>query len=313
MLSILLPVNRYTEYFSSVVNSLVKSVDLLNKPTQLVVVLNKLSEEDIRLVSIDLNSYPFDKVLEITNANNLSEVLNYGLSFCKYDLVARMDQDDVSLPGRFAEQVSFLELNLATSLVGGQVILVNSFDEEIGVARYPVGFKKIQKSLKFKNCFAHPAVMYRKSVVVKIGGYSNKFPFAEDYYLWLRLSMISQIDNLRSYVLKYRIHNSQVSTENFVLQLESTIRIMALQFEVADEEINLCFNSIKSKEKKQVIKKILKFHPVKQNKNFRAAIALMMLRRGSNYTGNSIFDNLYLIYIIVYSNLISIIKLIFKD
>jgi hypothetical protein len=39
----------------------------------------------------------------------------------------------------------------------------------------------------------------------------------------------------------------------------------------------------------------------------------MMLRRGSNYSGNSIFDNLYLIYISVYSNPISIMKLIFKD
>jgi hypothetical protein len=313
MLSILLPVNRHTEYFSSVVNSLVKSIELLNKPTQLVVVLNKLSEEDKRLVSIDLNFYPFDKVLEITNANNLSEVLNYGLGFCKYDLVARMDQDDVSLPSRFNEQVSFLELNLTTSLVGGQVILINSFDERIGVARYPVGFRKIHKSLKFKNCFAHPAVMYRKNVVVKIGGYSNRFPFAEDYYLWVRLSMISQVDNLKTYVLKYRIHNSQVSTENFVIQLTSTIRIMALQFGVPDEEINLCFKSIESEEKKQVIKKILKCHSVKQNKNFRAAIALMMLRRGSSYTGNSIFDNLYLVCISIYSNPISIMKLILKD
>jgi hypothetical protein len=313
MLSILLPVNRYTEYFSSVVNSLVKSVSILNKPTQLVVVLNKLSEEDTRLVSIDLNSYPFDKVLKFTNANNLSEVLNYGLSFCKYDLVARMDQDDVSLPSRFAEQVSFLELNLATSLVGGQVVLINSFDEIIGVARYPVGFKKIQESLKFKNCFAHPAVMYRKSVVVKIGGYSNKFPFAEDYYLWVRLSMISQIDNLKSYVLKYRIHNSQVSNENFILQLASTIRIMALQFGVSDEGINSCFKSMQSKEKKQVIKSVLNFYPVAQNKKFRAAIALMMLRRGRRYTGNSIFENIYLICTSIYSAPTSIIKLIFKN
>ncbi len=313
MLSILLPVNQHTKYFKSVVNSLIKSVDLLNKPTQLVVVMNKLSEEVIRLVSIDLNSYPFDKVLEFTNANNLSEVLNYGLSFCKYDLVARMDQDDVSLPTRFAEQVSFLELNLTTSLVGGQVILINSFDERIGVARYPVGFKKIHNSLKFKNCFAHPAVMYRKSEVLKIGGYSNRFPFAEDYYLWVRLSKSSQIDNLKSYVLKYRIHNLQVSTENYIAQLTSTIRIMALQFGVPDEEMNLYLKSIKTTEKKQVIKQILKLHPVKQNKDLRAAIALMMLRRGSGYTGNSIFNNLYLICISVYSNPISIMKLILKD
>jgi hypothetical protein len=88
---------------------------------------------------------------------------------------------------------------------------------------------------------------------------------------------------------------------------------MALQFGVPDGEINLCSKSIESEEKKQVIKKILKCHSVKQNKNFRAAIALMMLRRGSSYTGNSIFDNLYLVCISIYSNPISIMKLILKD
>jgi glycosyltransferase involved in cell wall biosynthesis len=313
MLSILLPVNRYTDYFKSVVSSLEKSVSLLKKPTQLIVVLNKLSSEEIEMVKDDLSAYPFEKTMVISNANDLSTVLNYGLSFCKYDLVARMDQDDISLPNRLSEQVSFLEINSNTSVVGGQVILINSFDQKIGVARYPVGYKKIHKSLKFKNCFAHPAVMYRKNEVLKIGGYSNKFPLAEDYYLWVRLSMTSQIDNLKNYVLKYRIHESQVSSENFTLQLASTIRVMALQFGVNDEDIRLCFVSIKSKEKKLLVREILNFNPVVQSKKFRAAIALMFLRRGSHYIGNSIYEKIYLIYISIISSPSSALKLILRD
>jgi glycosyltransferase involved in cell wall biosynthesis len=313
MLSILLPVNQYTDYFKSVLSSLEKSVSLLKRPTQLIVVLNKLTPEKIKMVNNDLSSYPFEKTIIISNAKDLSTVLNYGLSFCKYDLVARMDQDDICLPNRLSEQVSFLEIYQNISLVGGQVILINSFDQKIGVARYPIGYKKIHKSLKFKNCFAHPAVMYRKKEVLKIGGYSNEFPLAEDYYLWVRLGMTSQIDNLKNYVLKYRIHESQVSSENFTLQLASTIRVMALQFGVSDEDIRFCFALIKSKEIKQIVREILNFKPVVQNKKFRAAIALMFLRRGSHYIGHSIFEKIYLMYISILSNPSSVLKLILRD
>jgi glycosyltransferase involved in cell wall biosynthesis len=39
----------------------------------------------------------------------LGAALNEGLKYCKYDLVARMDTDDIALPERFERQVLFME------------------------------------------------------------------------------------------------------------------------------------------------------------------------------------------------------------
>jgi Glycosyltransferase like family 2 len=308
MLSILLPINQHTEYFYVALDSLIKSVEPLNIPTQLVVILNKLNQEDKKLVYKDLNSYPFEKIIKATNANNLSEVLNYGLSFCIFDLVARMDGDDVSLPNRFVEQVSFLENNPDISLVGGQVELINSSGKKIGTARYPVGPKNIHKSLRYKNCFAHPALMYRKSIILKIGGYSNIYPFAEDYDLWVRLSKVTSLENSKSLVLKYRKHDSQISTRNSFLQLKSTIKIMAYQFGISDEKLNQDFESIDINEKKRMIRKILSFSSIRYNRQFRAAIALMILRQDSGSIVSSFFRYIYLISISVYSDPITTFK-----
>src|SRR5690606_34788901 len=41
----------------------------------------------------------------------LGSALNEGLKYCKHELVARMDTDDVALPDRFAKQVEFMQAN----------------------------------------------------------------------------------------------------------------------------------------------------------------------------------------------------------
>jgi len=51
---------------------------------------------DIELVELDRNV-------------GLGMALDAGLSFCRYDVVARMDADDISVPHRFEVQVPIIE------------------------------------------------------------------------------------------------------------------------------------------------------------------------------------------------------------
>ena len=38
----------------------------------------------------------------------LAAALNEGLKYCKYELVARMDTDDIAMPERFEKQYAFI-------------------------------------------------------------------------------------------------------------------------------------------------------------------------------------------------------------
>ncbi|NMU24976.1 glycosyltransferase, partial [Vibrio parahaemolyticus] len=53
------------------------------------------------------NKLPIIRV-KLENNVGLGKALNQGLKFCNYDIIARMDTDDVCAPSRFEKQLSIL-------------------------------------------------------------------------------------------------------------------------------------------------------------------------------------------------------------
>jgi glycosyltransferase involved in cell wall biosynthesis len=140
----------------------------------------------------------------------LAGALNEGFRSCKYDLVARMDTDDISLPDRFEKQVTFMEKNSDISVCSGQIEeWSQNFSAKISDRKLPLHHDGILKFAKTRSPISHPAVILRKSAVLAVGGYPNVYP--EDYQLWG--TMISEgykFANLPDTVLKMRVGNALV-------------------------------------------------------------------------------------------------------
>lgn len=117
----------------------------------------------------------------------LGKALNAGLEQCKYELVARMDSDDVSRPERCEKQLQVFAEHPEYSLVSG---IVEEFDGDIhnvtGCRVVPKTQKEILQFAKKRNPFNHPCIMYKKSSVQAVGSYQD-FYLLEDYYLWIRM------------------------------------------------------------------------------------------------------------------------------
>ncbi len=110
-----------------------------------------------------------------------------GLERCKYDLVALMDSDDLSLPYRFEKQVACFEQDPALSIVGGFINeFIDTDDNVVGVREVPLDNEGIVDYLKSRCPMNQVTVMFKKSEVMKAGGYIDWFN-EEDYYLWLRM------------------------------------------------------------------------------------------------------------------------------
>jgi hypothetical protein len=63
--------------------------------------------------------------------------------------------------------------------------------------------------------------MFRKLLFDKVGGYSPKYEFINDYHLVKKISNNSIITNLNIILSKNRIHNDNLSKKKFVkMQLE---------------------------------------------------------------------------------------------
>lgn len=117
----------------------------------------------------------------------LGKALNAGLEQCKYELVARMDSDDVSRPERCEKQLQIFTEHPEYSLVSG---IVEEFDGDIhnvtGCRVVPETQQEILQFAKKRNPFNHPCIMYKKSSVQAVGSYQD-FYLLEDYYLWIRM------------------------------------------------------------------------------------------------------------------------------
>lgn len=126
------------------------------------------------------------QIVQLPENRGLGEALKAGLPYCKYEIVARMDSDDISAPKRCEWQIEAL-LDQNVSVVSGTV---QEFSRDISnggaMRRVPETADEIVKYARKRSPFNHPAVMFRKSDVLKAGNYMNCHGF-EDYHLWIRM------------------------------------------------------------------------------------------------------------------------------
>lgn len=177
-------------------------------PAQLVLIQDGIMPYDIKSI---LSLYDKLDICLLVNEKNmgLPYSLNLGLSRCQYDIVFRMDADDVCEKNRVEIQFKEMISNKNLILLGSNVSLINLESEIIKISRkIPLDNKDIRKVIYLKNPFNHPSVVYRKSVVISAGGYTNLYLY-EDWYLWINLSKDREniFKNLDDSLLKYRIRS----------------------------------------------------------------------------------------------------------
>ena len=117
----------------------------------------------------------------------LGEALREGLQYCKNELVARMDDDDISTSKRCERQIEAFEKDDTLSIVGS---FMDEFEEDflnpIRTKKMPVTDDEIRKYSRRRNPFNHSSVMFKKSAIIAVGNYSN-MRTNQDVELWIRL------------------------------------------------------------------------------------------------------------------------------
>ncbi len=152
----------------------------------------------------------------ITNSGNigLTKSLNKAIRQARGEYIARMDDDDISLPERFAKQIDFMEKNPKMALVGCLGFVINERGEVIGEKSLALNYPEIKKRLLFNNQFIHSSLMLRKTVLDKEGFCNEKFQKAQDYELVLRLAAKYSVANLAEKLLKWRLLSTSLSWRN---------------------------------------------------------------------------------------------------
>lgn len=119
----------------------------------------------------------------------LGNALRLGVEKAKYDIIARMDSDDVCLPNRFEKQLKYIEIHPECDIVGGQMTeFIGAPAHIVGKRIVPESNEGIYEYMKSRCALNHVTVMFRKKAVLSVGNYQDWF-WNEDYYLWVRMMM----------------------------------------------------------------------------------------------------------------------------
>ena len=174
--------------------------------------------------------YDDPRINLVDNYKNLGLIrsLNKGISLAKGKYIARMDADDISMPGRLEKQVEFMDANEQVAVCGARGILINENGQKVGdIAPNAYTSEEIDARILIMNQFIHPAVMLRKKCILDIGGYNKKANYAEDYRMWVDLLINNhKLYNLKSVLIKYRIHEESVSVKKREKQEDSACKII---------------------------------------------------------------------------------------
>lgn len=186
-------------------------------------IIDDFSTDNTRKV---LDRFRDSRIKLFFNHKNLGLAYSLNVLFQKASgkFLARMDGDDIALPGRFSHQVAVMEADPELILLGTNCFFINERSELIrrGIPflreRKDLSDQFIRWSLHFpENMVIHPSVMMRRDLLKQNRlFYKEDLRCAQDIEFWYRLADFGKLKVLGEPLLKLRIlEESLTSKRNF--------------------------------------------------------------------------------------------------
>ena len=156
-------------------------------PTEIIVVKDGILPNQLDKVFADFSKILPLKIAQLPKQQGLANAINQGLKLANYEWVARFDADDINIKDRFQKQLSFAKKNPEVALIGGWCLeFINDIKGPYKLKKIPLSYEQVRKLAKKRNPINHQTVMYRRSAVIKAGGYED-YNAMEDYHLWVKM------------------------------------------------------------------------------------------------------------------------------
>ena len=212
LISVILPVYNGAPYLDEAIKSILSQT---YSNFEFIIINDGSTDNSLEIInrykSID------DRIKVISRENRgLISSLNEGIEKSEGTYIARIDQDDVSLPGRLEAQLNYMLKN-HLDICGGDFTNIDAQNNVLEEHKVPKTESEIIITLATNMPFAHSCVMIKKSFLstnnLKYGlnGYRN----AEDLDLWILMyENGAKFGNIDEKILKYRVLPSSMSRTN---------------------------------------------------------------------------------------------------
>lgn len=179
-------IKEQADFFRQCMESIVNQTVM---PTEIVIVFDgPISNELNKVVETYVAKYPgWIKIVANKENKGLGLALADGVPACTYELIARMDTDDIARKDRFEKQLEMFMNDHELDICGSHIIEFDgTIDNVLARRKVPLQHEDIAEYQKQRSAFNHMTVMYKKSMVLKAGNYED-CPLMEDDMLWIRM------------------------------------------------------------------------------------------------------------------------------
>lgn len=207
--SVLMPAWNAAKYFDEAIESILAQ-DF--RDFELVIVDDASTDGSAELLAAWATRDP--RIVFIRNVTNMGAAAtsNVGLQVAQGEYIARMDADDISLPGRLSAEVVALDADPTLSMVSMNFQLINANGDVLRTENRVLPPEIVDFFLNFGNPIGgHSQVMFRRDLAMRGGGYDPTLKAGEDYELWTRLARLGRILILPQLGMRYRMHPEQLT------------------------------------------------------------------------------------------------------
>ena len=221
LVSIIIPAYNSEKYISETLNSILSQT---YRNMEIIVVDDGSSDrtaEIIKSYQTKRNDKPDLIYIHQLNAGP-SNARNTGIRAAKGKYIAFLDSDDLWTDGKLEKQVSYMEANSDVALVFGDMSLFSSEGTLTESAFRKYGFPQCDqrgrvtnafKELLERNYISTGTVLLKKECFGSAGYFDELLKYAEDYDLWLRISLMFKIGCIPEIFRSKRMHDSNLAKE----------------------------------------------------------------------------------------------------
>lgn len=209
LVSVIVPVYNGAKHLSEAIDSVQKNTF---KNYEIILVNDGSSDESKELCHALTQKYSNISFYDFPENRGLSNTLNFALQKAQGAYICRLNQDDIMLPNRLETQVSFLNMHPEVVALGSYIQYFGDNSEQITFMEKD---REIKKTWLLVSPFADPAVMYRKEIALKVGGYDQNFWPVDDTQMWYKMGKFGELANIQKALVKVRWHKDAASIKYF--------------------------------------------------------------------------------------------------
>ncbi|HGW5370498.1 TPA: glycosyltransferase [Enterobacter hormaechei] len=182
-------------------------------------------------LTLNNRQYKFTvKIHRLTVNKGITGALNAGLDLISemdnIRYIARLDAGDIQVKNRFKTQRLYFNKNQKTKLLGSNVSFYDVNGAAVFDTNLPLTDAAIKKEKFIRSCFIHPTVMFSKEIIEEGLRYSENYPCAEDYELFLRITNKYEVANLSDKLLFCHDRANGISITRRKKQISSVLKCL---------------------------------------------------------------------------------------